>query len=142
MVRQLAAAMNALADAAEKDPTGKTIEDALAAALDHFAGALAGADTTTAAVPAPPEPTVEAAAPPPVVEVPSPAGEPSQVATQHKCPECGSYFTGPAVCANEHPPAATVDLGEVPTVDEQKPAPAAPAEESAPPAGPEWPAGA
>lgn len=141
--RLLADALTAFADSVDRDPTSAQAEDACAGALKAFTAALQPAEQPEPATP-PPTPS---APPATLTSVPPAApsaqgdgaGEPSPVPTLYKCPQCGGYFTAPATCSNQHEPAETVTLDEVPA-----PPADATAEDAAPAAGPgspDWPAG-
>jgi hypothetical protein len=152
----------------ERDPGGGRIGDALERAIVHAtefldSGAAPSAAASEAASTAPPaEPAVDVNAPPPAppdAEAPATApdgeddvaAEPqvSESPTVHKCPQCGTYYTGPTTCANQHEPADTVELDEVPAPvdtggnagDPAGDAGVDPAAPAAGPGSPDWPAG-
>jgi len=156
----------------ERDPIGSRIGEAFSTGARAFAdavkehldsGAAPSAAAPVAAATAPPSASDPAAAvdtsatppAPPGAETPAPSDDEDTGATLsadptvHKCPECGAYYTGPAVCAEGHPntPAATVELDEVPTPVAPEGNEAADAGDAAnsaaaaAAASPDWPAG-
>lgn len=145
--RQLAAQLEQFArdiETAASSGAQASDEPSTSGADQATAAAASAADITTtgAAESGPAAPASPSAGAPLVVEVPAPAGKPSAEPTAFKCPQCGAYFTGPAVCANQHPPAQTVDLGDAPVEEPAAAGDAAAAGEPAAGPGPDWPAGA